>query len=278
MLMVAKVAKRTAPFCSPALSPALVAGKPPHGCSPSPGWWGGLLCELCLRAGQFRRKSWLVLGFFCFNLGIHRRLPAPVVHQGELSGVCRPDDGRRLHGYHGGPADLAGVRESSCSRHPWAGSILGALLGMKLHGAGTSSRPGWRNEARGLPRGSFLDPRTKILIWLLANVVGCSPGLRRCSGTAVMLRLLRPLPAGAEGENACGPAAGLPGHRGGAVLAAAAAARLSCHGLCHSDLFHPSLSLHCRRGLTSLPPPASASSWPPWSGWGRPGAFPSRWR
>ena len=31
-------------------------------------------------------------------------------------------------------------------------------------------------------------------------------------------------------------------------------------------------------GLTSLPLPASASSWPLWSGWGRPGVFPSLWR
>ena len=36
---------------------------------PITGLVGGILCELCLRAGQFRRKSWLMLGFFCFNLG-----------------------------------------------------------------------------------------------------------------------------------------------------------------------------------------------------------------
>ena len=36
---------------------------------PITGLVGGILCELCLRAGQFRQKGWLMLGFFCFNLG-----------------------------------------------------------------------------------------------------------------------------------------------------------------------------------------------------------------
>ena len=67
MLMVAKV-RKNGPFLltSPVTGVVLVAAT---WMFPITGLVGGLLCELCLRAGQFRQKSWLVLGFFCFNLG-----------------------------------------------------------------------------------------------------------------------------------------------------------------------------------------------------------------
>ena len=67
MLMVAKVRKN-----GPFLLTSLVTGVVLVAATwmfPITGLVGGLLCELCLRAGQFRQKSWLVLGFFCFNLG-----------------------------------------------------------------------------------------------------------------------------------------------------------------------------------------------------------------
>lgn len=67
MLMVAKVRKN-----GPFLLTSLITGVVLVAATwmfPITGLVGGILCELCLRAGQFRRKSWLMLGFFCFNLG-----------------------------------------------------------------------------------------------------------------------------------------------------------------------------------------------------------------
>ena len=71
--------------------------------------------------------------------------------------------------------------------------------------------------------GSFLDPRTKILIWLLANVVvfTWTPAVFRI---AVMLAYFGLFLLERKGKDAGGPAACLPSHRGSAVLAVAAAA------------------------------------------------------
>ena len=129
MLMVAKVRKN-----GPFLLTSLVTGVVLVAATwmfPITGLVGGLLCELCLRAGQFRQKSWLVLGFFCFNLGfIGDFLPLWFTKR-ELSGVCRPDDGCRLYGHHGGPADLAGVR-GHCTEH--SGRFCSGLLaGYEAH-------------------------------------------------------------------------------------------------------------------------------------------------
>ena len=68
MLMVAKVRKN-----GPFLLTSLVTGVVLVAATwmfPITGLVGGLLCELCLRAGQFRQKSWLVLGFFCFGVSL----------------------------------------------------------------------------------------------------------------------------------------------------------------------------------------------------------------
>ena len=127
------------------------------------------------------------------------------------------------------------------------GSILGALLGMKLMRKHfVKGRAG--TMRRGTARGSFLDPRTKILIWLLANVVvfTWTPAVFRI---AVMLVYFSLFLLERKGKMLVGLLLGLSGHRGSAVLAVAAAAWISCHGLCHSDLFYSGLSLHCRRGL-----------------------------
>ena len=121
-------------------------------------------------------------------------------------------------------------------------------------------------------RGSFLDPRTKILIWLLANVVvfTWAPAVFR---VAVMLAYFGLFLLERKGKMLAGLLLVYLVIVASAVLAAAAAARLPCHGLCHGDLFHSGLSPALPAGLTSLPPPASASSWPLWSGWGAPELF-----
>ena len=148
------------------------AGSRPPGCSPSPGWWGGLLCELCLRAGQFRRRAgwcWASSASILDSSGTSCPCGSPK----RAIGVCRPDDGCRLYDHHGGPADLAGVRDHR-TEYP-GGFHPGRPAGHEAHAqalrqgrAGTMRAPA--------ARGSFLDPRTKILIWLLANVVGVHLG------------------------------------------------------------------------------------------------------
>ena len=69
-------------------------------------------------------------GLLLFQPGFHRGLPAPVVHERELPGVRRPDNGPRLYDHHGGLLTwpVFGVIVLSIL----VGSILGALLGMKL--------------------------------------------------------------------------------------------------------------------------------------------------
>lgn len=124
--------------------------------------------------------------------------------------------------------------------------------------------------------GSFLDPRTKILIWLLANVVvfTWTPAVFR---VAVMLAYFSLFLLERKGKMLVGlllvylvivavqfwllPL--LPGS-----LATVFAT------VTYFILVFPCIA----GGLTSLPLPASASLWPLWSGWGRPGAFPSLWR
>lgn len=129
MLMVAKV-RKNGPFLLTSLITGLVLVAATW-MFPITGLVGGILCELCLRAGQFRKKGWVMLGFFCFNLGFIGGLFAPLVYQRKLFGVCRPDDGRWLYGHHGGPADLAGVR-GHCTEH--SGRFCSGLLaGYEAH-------------------------------------------------------------------------------------------------------------------------------------------------
>ena len=80
-------------------------------------------------------------------------------------------------------------------------------------------------------RGSFLDPRTKILIWLLANVVvfTWAPTMFRIT---VMLAYFGLFLRGGEGEDAGGPAADLPCRADNPILAASGPAGSwlrSCH-------------------------------------------------
>ena len=67
MLLVAKI-RKNGPFLITSLVTGLVLISATW-MFPITGLVGGILCELCLKAGQFRKKGWLVLGFFCFNLG-----------------------------------------------------------------------------------------------------------------------------------------------------------------------------------------------------------------
>ena len=91
---------------------------------------GGLLCELCLRAGQFRQKSWLVLGFFCFNLGfIGDFLPLWFTKESYLEYAAQMMDAGYMATMKGLLTwPVFGIIVLSIL----AGSILGALLGMKL--------------------------------------------------------------------------------------------------------------------------------------------------
>ena len=243
MLMVAKVRKN-----GPFLLTSLVTGVVLVAATwmfPITGLVGGLLCELCLRAGQFRQKGWLVLGFFCFNLGfIGDFLPLWFTKESYLEYAAQMMDAGYMATMEGLLTwPVFGIIVLSIL----VGSILGALLGMKLMRK-HFVKAGLATMRTRAARGSFLDP-TDQNPDLAAGQCG---GVHLGSGGVPHRRdagLLRPVPAGAEGKDAGGPAAGLPGHRGSAVLAVAAAARLPCHGLCHSDLFHSGLSLHCRRGL-----------------------------
>ena len=91
---------------------------------------GGLLCELCLRAGQFRQKSWLVLGFFCFNLGfIGDFLPLWFTKESYLEYAAQMMDAGYMATMEGLLTwPVFGIIVLSIL----VGSILGALLGMKL--------------------------------------------------------------------------------------------------------------------------------------------------
>lgn len=128
MLMVAKVRKN-----GPFLLTSLVTGVVLVAATwmfPITGLVGGLLCELCLRAGQFRQKSWLVLGFFCFNLGfIGDFLPLWFTKESYLEYAAQmmdPGYMTTMEGLLTWP--VFGVIVLSIL----VGSILGALLGMKL--------------------------------------------------------------------------------------------------------------------------------------------------
>jgi Hypothetical bacterial integral membrane protein (Trep_Strep). len=97
---------------------------------PITGLVGGLLCELCLRAGQFRQKSWLVLGFFCFNLGfIGDFLPLWFTKESYLEYAAQMMDAGYMATMEGLLTwPVFGIIVLSIL----VGSILGALLGMKL--------------------------------------------------------------------------------------------------------------------------------------------------
>ena len=128
MLMVAKVRKN-----GPFLLTSLVTGVVLVAATwmfPITGLVGGLLCELCLRAGQFRQKSWLVLGFFCFNLGfIGDFLPLWFTKESYLEYAAQMMDAGYMATMEGLLTwPVFGIIVLSIL----VGSILGALLGMKL--------------------------------------------------------------------------------------------------------------------------------------------------
>ena len=85
---------------------------------------------LCLRAGQFRQKSWLVLGFFCFNLGfIGDFLPLWFTKESYLEYAAQMMDAGYMATMEGLLTwPVFGIIVLSIL----VGSILGALLGMKL--------------------------------------------------------------------------------------------------------------------------------------------------
>ena len=109
MLMVAKVRKN-----GPFLLTSLVTG----------------VVLVCLRAGQFRQKSWLVLGFFCFNLGfIGDFLPLWFTKESYLEYAAQMMDAGYMATMEGLLTwPVFGIIVLSIL----VGSILGALLGMKL--------------------------------------------------------------------------------------------------------------------------------------------------
>ena len=96
-------------------------------------------------------------------------------------------------------------------------------------------------------RGSFLDPRNKILIWLLANVVvfTWAPAMFRI---AVMLAYFGLFLLERKGKMLAGLLLTYL-----AVLTIqywlSGPARVPGYGLCHCDLLYPDLSLHCRRSV-----------------------------
>lgn len=98
-------------------------------------------------------------------------------------------------------------------------------------------------------RPSFLDPRTKILIWLLANVVvfTWSPAVFQLS---VMVAYLILFLVERKGTMLAGLLATISGYPGDTVLAVTAAARLFGYGLCYGDLLHSGVPLYCRRCLS----------------------------
>ena len=88
------------------------------------------LCQRCLKAGKFQKKGWLVLGFFCFNLGfIGDFLPLWFTKESYLEYAAQmmdPGSMATMEGLLTWP--VFGVIVLSIL----VGSILGALLGMKL--------------------------------------------------------------------------------------------------------------------------------------------------
>lgn len=128
MLMVAKVRKN-----GPFLLTSLITGVVLVAATwmfPITGLVGGILCELCLRAGQFRRKSWLMLGFFCFNLGfIGDFLPLWFTKESYLEYAAQMMDAGYMATMEGLLTwPVFGVIVLSIL----VGSVLGSLLGMKL--------------------------------------------------------------------------------------------------------------------------------------------------
>lgn len=97
---------------------------------PITGLVGGILCELCLRAGQFRQKGWLMLGFFCFNLGfIGDFLPLWFTKESYLEYAAQMMDAGYMATMEGLLTwPVFGVIVLSIL----VGSVLGSLLGMKL--------------------------------------------------------------------------------------------------------------------------------------------------
>ena len=128
MLMVAKVRKN-----GPFLLTSLITGVVLVAATwmfPITGLVGGILCELCLRAGQFRRKGWLILGFFCFNLGfIGDFLPLWFTKESYLEYAAQMMDAGYMATMEGLLTwPVFGVIVLSIL----VGSVLGSLLGMKL--------------------------------------------------------------------------------------------------------------------------------------------------
>ena len=128
MLMVAKVRKN-----GPFLLTSLITGVVLVAATwmfPITGLVGGILCELCLRAGQFRKKGWLMLGFFCFNLGfIGDFLPLWFTKESYLEYAAQMMDAGYMATMEGLLTwPVFGVIVLSIL----VGSVLGSLLGMKL--------------------------------------------------------------------------------------------------------------------------------------------------
>ena len=128
MLLVAKI-RKNGPFLITSLVTGLVLVSATW-MFPITGLVGGILCELCLKAGQFQKKGWLVLGFFCFNLGfIGDFLPLWFTKESYLEYAAQmmdPGYMTTMEGLLTWP--VFGVIVLSIL----VGSILGALLGMKL--------------------------------------------------------------------------------------------------------------------------------------------------
>ena len=98
---------------------------------PITGLVGGILCELCLRAGQFRQKGWLMLGFFCFNLGfIGDFLPLWFTKESYLEYAAQMMDAGYMATMEG-LLNLAGVR-GHCTEHS-GGFCSGVLAGYEAH-------------------------------------------------------------------------------------------------------------------------------------------------
>ena len=91
---------------------------------------GGILWELCLGAGQFREKGWLMLGFVCFNLGFSGGfLPLWFAKESYLEYAAQMMDAGYMATMEGLLTwPVFGIIVLSIL----VGSILGALLGMKL--------------------------------------------------------------------------------------------------------------------------------------------------
>ena len=98
-------------------------------------------------------------------------------------------------------------------------------------------------------RPSFLDPRTKILIWLFGQCGGVH--LEPCGFPAQCYDSLFDSLSGRSGKEPCWQ--GCWRHicyPGDTVLAVAVAARFFGYGLCYSNLLHSGVPLHCRRRLS----------------------------